>query len=70
MRTRDVRAIVFAVVSTCAIILLSYALLRMFIVTIALAGSYLLWLFTRPRMIRLVRRARGGPDWSGYFRND
>ena len=49
--------------------ILSYAMLQTFLVTVALAGSYLVWLLTRPRMMRLMRRARGAPDWSGYFRN-
>lgn len=69
MRARDVQAVVFAVVSTCVIMIFSYAMLQTFLVTAAFTGSYLIWLLTRPRMMRLMRRARGAPDWSGYFRN-
>ena len=69
MRARDIQALVFAGISTGVIMVLSYAMLQAFLVTVALTGSYLVWLLTRPRMIRLMRRARGAPDWSGYFRN-
>lgn len=69
MRARDIQALVFAGVSTCVVMVLSYAMLQAFLVTVALTGSYLVWLLTRPRMMRLLRRARGEPDWSGYFRN-
>lgn len=69
MRARDVRAVAFAVVTTGAVVILSYAMLQIYIVTLALTCSYLIWLFTRPRMTRLIRRARGEPDWSDYFRN-
>lgn len=69
MRAKDVRAIVFAVASTCLVVALSYALLQIYLVTLALTFSYLSWLLTRPRMMRVIRRARGEPDWGDYFRN-
>ena len=69
MRARDVRALIFCAVSTVTVMVVSYLALRMFVVTLALTGGYLVWVFTRPRMIRLMRRVNDAPDWSGYFRN-
>lgn len=70
MRARDVRAIGFCVVST--LVLLAGALLmtHSFLISLALTGAYDAWLLTRPRMLRVFRRLRGEPDWSGYFDND
>ncbi len=69
MRARDVRAVVFCIVTATALMVLSYLALKMSLVTLALTGGYLAWLLTRPRMTRVMRRLRGGPDWSGYFKN-
>jgi hypothetical protein len=34
----------------------------------ALAGGlYALWVLTRARMRRVIRRLRGQPDWSNYY---
>lgn len=70
MRRRDLRAIIFCVVTTLALAIISYALFRGFFVTLALVTGYVIWLLTRPRMVRLMRRARGEPDWGGYFKNE
>jgi hypothetical protein len=70
MRGRDVRAILFCVTTTVALVLISYAALQSFLATLALTAAYDVWLLTRPRMVRVFRRLRGEPDWSGYFKND
>lgn len=70
MRARDARAILFCVVSTLALMALSFALLRNYLATLALAGAYLAWLLTRPRMQRVIRRLQGAPDWSGYYQDE
>ncbi|WP_133255015.1 hypothetical protein [Phenylobacterium hankyongense] len=70
MRGRDVRAILFCVSTTVALVVVSYAAFHSFLATLALTAAYDVWLLTRPRMVRLFRRMRGDPDWSGYFKND
>ena len=40
-----------------------------FLALIAIVGAYNVWILTRPRMVRVFRRLRGIPDWSGYFMN-
>jgi hypothetical protein len=70
MRARDLRAIVFCVGTTLALFFVSYLLFQSVIASLALAGAAAAWLVTRPRMQRVMRRLRGDPDWSGYFRND
>lgn len=70
MRARDLRAIVFCVTTTIALFVVSYLMFRSYLGTLALVGAYDAWLLTRPRMLRVFRRLRGEPDWSGYFKND
>lgn len=70
MRGRDVRAILFCVTTTLALLAIVYLLLRSYLATIALVGAYDAWLLTRPRMLRVFRRLRGEPDWSGYYKDD
>jgi hypothetical protein len=70
MRARDVRAIAFWLTSSLVLLGLVYVLLRNPLAALAVTGAYNAWLLTRPRMIRVFRRLRGEPDWSGYFKND
>lgn len=70
MRARDARAIAFCAVSTILLALAVYVLTLNPLATAALTGAYAVWLLTRPRMQRVIRRLRGEPDWSGYFRED
>jgi hypothetical protein len=70
MRARDVRAIGFFIVSTLILLAGSFFLLRSILVSLAMTGAYDAWLLTRPRAIRVFRRLRGEPDWSGYFDNE
>ena len=70
MRARDVRAITFCVVTTAALFGATLVLLHMVLVSVALTAAYVAWLLTRPRMVRVMRRLRGEPDWSGYFDNE
>lgn len=69
MRPRDVRAIAFWIVSTLLLVAVTGLLLRSYVISLALAAAYNAWLLTRPRMIRVFRRLRGEPDWSGYYQN-
>ena len=70
MRARDVRAIVFCTVTSLLLLVVSYVAFRSVLGSVALVGAYDAWLLTRPRMVRVIRRLRGDPDWSGYFKND
>lgn len=70
MRARDVRAITFCTVSTLVLLVGATLLTGSYLVSLALTGAYDAWLLTRPRMLRVFRRLRGEPDWSGYFDND
>lgn len=70
MRPRDVRAIVFCGASTLALLSGSQLLLHNAIFSLALSAAYAAWMLTRPRMMRVYRRLRGDPDWSGYFDNE
>ena len=69
MRARDVRAIAFCVVTTLAVLAGLTLALHSYLAAIALTVAYDAWLLTRPRMLRVMRRLRGDPDWSGYFDN-
>jgi len=69
MRARDVRALLFCFTSTALLLVGSYLVLHRLLVTLGLTTAYLVVLLTRPRMIRVMRRLRGEPDWSGYFKN-
>jgi hypothetical protein len=70
MRPRDARAIAFCVVTTLLLLVASFVLLRSFLISVAATGAYAALVLTRPRMIRVIRRLRGEPDWGGYFKND
>jgi hypothetical protein len=69
MRARDVRAIGFCAVTIPGLWILSMALTHSLVVSLALAAGYGAFVLTRPRMLRVFRRLRGEPDWSGYFDN-
>jgi len=70
MRARDLRAIVFCVATIAAVAAVSYLAMRNYLVTLALTGAWAAIVLSRPRMLRVFRRMRGEPDWSGYFKND
>jgi hypothetical protein len=70
MRPRDLRAILFCAATTLVLLVASYLLVHSILVSLALTGAWDAWLLTRPRMVRVFRRLRGEPDWSGYFKND
>lgn len=70
MRARDVRAITFCAVSMLVLLIGALTLTRSLVVSLALTAAYGALVLTRPRMIRVWRRLRGQPDWSGYFDND
>lgn len=69
MRARDVRAIAFCAVTILMMLTASWLLLGSLLASLALTAGYAAWLLTRPRMLRVFRRLRGEPDWSGYFDN-
>jgi len=70
MRPRDLRAIVFCVVTTLALLTVAYLLSRNYLLSLGLTAAYDAFILTRPRMQRVFRRLRGDPDWSGYYKND
>ncbi|WP_374469500.1 hypothetical protein [Phenylobacterium sp.] len=70
MRPRDVRAILFCAVTTLLLFVVSALIFHNWLVTLGLTGAWAAFVLTRPRMLRVMRRMRGEPDWSGYFRND
>lgn len=70
MRRRDVQAIVFCVLSTLALFAVLYLVTGSYFGSLALVAAYDAWLLTRPRMQRVIRRLRGAPDWSGYYKDD
>jgi hypothetical protein len=69
MRARDRRAIAFWIVSTLVIATVTFLLTANVLALAGIVGAYNVWLLTRPRMVRVFRRLRGVPDWSGYFMN-
>jgi len=70
MRTRDVRAISFCVITTAGLMVLLTAITGQYVASLGLTSAYAAFILSRPRMIRVFRRLRGAPDWSGYFDND
>ena len=70
MRARDVRAIAFCFVSMAALLVGALAFTHSLMISLALTAAYGALVLTRPRMLRVYRRLRGEPDWSGYFDND
>jgi hypothetical protein len=70
MRARDKRAIAFCVTSTIVLLAMTQAAFDNWIAATALAGAYAIWLLTRPRMIRVMRRMRGETvEKSSYYEN-
>jgi hypothetical protein len=69
MRARDRRAIGFWLSSTVVVGLVAYLLSGDLLVFAGIVAAYNAWILTRPRMVRVFRRLRGDPDWSGYFKN-
>jgi len=69
MRARDVRAIGFCVATTVVLLAGLLVLLHSLAVALGLTVAYAAFLLTRPRMIRVMRRLNGEPDWGGYFDN-
>jgi hypothetical protein len=69
LRRRDVRAIAFCVTTIAAVLVAALIMLKL-VPAVAVAGGYTVFILTRPRMIRVIRRLRGdtGWDWSGYYR--
>jgi hypothetical protein len=67
MRARDVRAIAFWIGTSLVLLAGVFVLSRSVLAAVALTGAWNLWLLTRPRMRRVLRRLRGDPDYSGYF---
>ncbi|WP_395674318.1 hypothetical protein [Phenylobacterium sp.] len=70
MRRRDLRAIVFWAAGNVVLLVGSFLAFRNPLATLALVCGWNAWLLTRPRAHRIIRRLRGDPDWSGYFKND
>jgi hypothetical protein len=69
MRPRDVRAILFWIASSVALILALQAGFHNWPLTAIAAAAYNAWLLSRPRMIRTFRRLRGErlSRSGGYF---
>jgi len=59
MRRRDIRAIGFCLVTTLAVAISTWAALGSWILAGLLATAWLVFILTRPRMIRVMRRLRG-----------
>jgi hypothetical protein len=70
MRARDVRAIAFCAITTAAVLAVGYLATRNYLASLGVAAAYAAIVLTRPRMLRVFRRLRGDPDWSGYYKND
>ena len=71
LRPRDIRAITFCAVTIFAVFLVTAMLLPSLLGALAITIAYALFILTRPRMIRVMRRIRGVDEgnWSGYYRN-
>ena len=70
MRARDLRAISFFLFSTAALLVV-VRLAAGWVPAVAVTLAYAVWLLTRPRMVRVMRRLRGETvDRSGYFWNE
>ena len=67
MRPRDARAIAFCVVTFVAVAAATFMVTDSFGLTALVAGLYAIWILTRARMRRVIRRLRGEPDWSNYY---
>ena len=70
MRPRDVRAIIFCLASSAALFGMSWLGTHSLIAASALTAAYVVWLLTRPRMVRVLRRLRGETvDFNSYFQD-
>jgi len=69
MRPRDARAILFCAATSVAVFIVCLIVSGNYLVSAAVLAAYLAWILTRPRMVRVMRRLRGEPDWSNYFRD-
>ncbi len=70
MRARDKRAVAFCVTSTAVLLAIAELALRNWLAASALAAAYAVWLMTRPRMVRVMRRMRGETvEKSSYYEN-
>ena len=70
MRSRDVRAIVFCLATSLLLFGLSYLATHRVIAASALTAAYAVWLLTRPRMRRVLRRLRGETvDFTSYYQD-
>jgi hypothetical protein len=70
MRSRDVRAIIFLFATSLAVFGMSWLAAHKLIVACALTAAYDVWLLTRPRMRRVVRRLRGETvDFTSYYQD-
>ena len=68
LRRRDIHAIAFCVVTIPAVVLLVH-LVAGLVAGLIGGGLYALWLLTRARMIRVIRRLRGETvgGWENYL---
>lgn len=71
MRPRDVRVILFWMVTTLVLILALQGTFRHWLFTAVAAAAYNAWLLSRPRVIRVFRRLCGQrlERSAGYFIN-
>lgn len=67
MRARDARAIAFCVVTIAIVAIAAFMATDSFGLAALASGLYALWVLTRARMRRVIRRLRGQPDWSNYY---
>jgi hypothetical protein len=69
MRSRDVRAILFWIATTIALILAMQAGFRNWVLTAIVTAAYNAGVLSRPRMMRVFRRLRGEryERSGGYF---
>jgi hypothetical protein len=70
MRARDLRGILFWAAGNVVLVVGTVLVFGNPIATLAAAAAWNAGLLTRPRARRILRRLRGDPDWSGYFKND
>ena len=70
MRPRDVRAIAFCAGTSVLLLVAAFLFLGDYLKALLVTAAYDAVILTRPRMLRVFRRLRGEPDWSGYYKND
>ncbi len=59
MIMRDVRAILFCIVSTIVVAVIAFVMLKSVLLAVIFAVVFDAWILTRPRMIRVGRRILG-----------